>query len=275
MSRKFSKFPQQIPPGPYFFLLSCKFKYRRRLFSLHMVVNRSREAWKTYGNVFDSYTNRLLQRLSGQGLFEELETSIALGKEANVFSARNGDEQVAIKIYRLENCNFNKMFSYIAQDPRYSDLKGDKRRIIFAWTQREYRNLLKAREHIRVPTPIAFKDHILVTEFIGDEQAAPQLKDVHLEDPEGFFKEILEMVALLLHGAGLVHGDLSQFNILVHHDEPVFIDFSQGTAKESGDAKKLLRRDLEVLCNYFARLGAEYDIDLVYDCVTKNTLDKL
>lgn len=234
-----------------------------------MVVNRSREAWKTYGNVFDSYTARLLQKLSSQGFFEELETSIALGKEANVFGARTTQEDyVAVKIYRLENCNFNKMYSYISQDPRYANLKGDKRRIIFSWTQREYRNLLKAREHIRVPTPLAFKDHVLITEFIGEgKQAAPQLKDVHLENLETFFAQIVHMIALLFHKAELVHGDLSGFNILVEHNEPVFIDFSQATARDSPNAKELLVRDIEVLCDHFARRGLVYEPQKIYDQV--------
>ena len=112
-----------------------------------MVVNRSREEWKTYGNVFDKFTLRNLERLATQGYYEELTGSVALGKEANVFVAQTKEEtQVAVKIYRLENCNFNKMYEYIAQDPRYISLKGDKRRIIFAWTQIEYSNLLKASD---------------------------------------------------------------------------------------------------------------------------------
>lgn len=239
-----------------------------------MAVNRSREAWKTYGNVFDSFTLRLLERLRGQGHFEELLSSIALGKEANVFSATTKENSlVALKIYRLENCNFNKMYEYISQDPRYIDLKGDKRRIIFSWTQREYRNLLKARECIRVPTPLAFKDHILITEFIGDgETAAPQLKNVHLDDPRHFFHQVYVMVYELFHKAELVHGDLSAFNILVQHDEPVFIDFSQTTAKGSPNAKELLQRDLQVLCTYFKRQGVEQDPQVLYQSIITASL---
>lgn len=231
-----------------------------------MVVNRSREAWKTYGNVFDAFTIRNLERLASQGYFEELKGSVALGKEANVFLAKNKEgENVAIKIYRLENCNFNKMYEYISQDPRYLHLKGDKRRIIFAWTQREYRNLLKARESIRVPTPMVFKDNILVTEFIDeDDVAAPQLKNTNLPSPQEVFEEIVNMLKQLFK-IGLVHGDLSEFNILMQHNKPVFIDFSQGTAIDSPNAKELLKRDIENICKYFKKHGLKTDPEETYE----------
>lgn len=235
-----------------------------------MVVNRSREEWKTYGNVFDKFTYANLRRLIGSGYFEELTSSIALGKEANVFGAETKDESlVAVKIYRLENCNFNKMYEYISQDPRYIDLKGQRRKIIFAWTQREYRNLLKAREVIRVPTPLAFKDNIVVMEYIMDgDVVAPQLKDVNFEEYGPLFDQIIDMVKKLF-GAGLVHGDLSEFNILIEGSDPVFIDFSQSTAIDSPNAPELMKRDLNILCNFFKKRGVERDPQEIYDYVTK------
>lgn len=225
-----------------------------------MVVNRGREAWKTYGNVFDQHSERLLEKLAGQGYFEELLGAVALGKEANVFTARRKDGSlIAVKIYRLENCNFNKMYEYISQDPRYLDLKGQKRRIIFSWVQREYRNLLKAREQIRVPTPLAFKDNIILMEFITQgEQAAPQLKDVALDNPEEMFATIITLVKKL-YVQGLVHGDLSAYNILVSQEEPIFIDFSQSTPTDSPNARELLLRDLSNISNFFLRQGIPSD----------------
>lgn len=230
-----------------------------------MVVNRSREAWKTYGNVFDNFTLRNLEKLMSSGYFEELTTSIALGKEANVFGAETKDGVVAVKIYRLENCNFNKMYEYISQDPRYLDLKGQRRKIIFAWTQREYRNLLKAREVIRVPTPIAFKDNIVVMERIMDgDNIAPQLKNVDFDNYELIFDQIIDMIKKLF-GIGLVHGDLSEYNILVEGNDPVFIDLSQGTAIDAPNAPELLRRDIEVLCKFFAKRKCERNPQDIYD----------
>lgn len=221
---------------------------------------KSREEWKIYNNVFDQFTNRLLFNLSTQGHFKELSSPIALGKEANVFYAEKEDgSPVIVKIYRLENCNFNKMFSYITSDPRFLGLENQKRKIVFSWVQREYRNLLIARQKIKVPTPIAFKDNVLIMEFIGEEEPAPMLKDLKPKNPEVFLKKIVKNVKLLI-SSGLIHGDLSDFNILNYNEEPVFIDFSQATVITSQNASELLERDIKNIKKCFLRLvKADFD----------------
>src|SRR5690606_6173188 len=148
------------------------------------------------------------------------------------------------------------------------DLRGDKRRIIFSWAQREYRNLLKAREVIRVPTPLTFKDNIIVSEFIGEgEIRAPMLKDAHLEEPQVVFDEIISMMTKLFK-AGMVHGDLSQFNILFHHEKCFFIDFSQSSTIESPLAKEMLHRDIGNICTYFKRFDIEGDPQELFTQIT-------
>ena len=144
-----------------------------------MAKKARKEEWKVWGNVFDNFTNRNLFKLKSQGYFEELESPISVGKEANIFSAITKDKKrIIIKIYRLETCNFNQMYSYIRQDPRYSGMKKQRRKVIFAWTQREHRNLLKAREvGVRVPLVHTSVDNILVIEYIGDDYIALQLKN--------------------------------------------------------------------------------------------------
>ena len=220
---------------------------------------KSREEWKIYKNVFDSFTERNLHKLAGQGHFDELEFPIALGKEANVFAARKKTgELIAVKIYRLENCNFNTMYYYINSDPRFQGLENNKRKIIFSWVQREYRNLLIAREKVFVPTPIAFKDNVLLMEFIGNNNdASPKLKDALPESPEEFFNKTISSVKGLID-AGIIHADLSDFNILNHEEEPVFIDLSQGTVLDAYNAKELLERDLKNLLSAFRK---SLDID--------------
>lgn len=215
----------------------------------------TREKFKTYNNVFDQFTIRNLFKLSSEGFFDDLTSSLALGKEANVFLAQKTDgEQVIVKIYRLENCNFNKMYDYIKQDPRYEGIAGKRREIVFAWTQREFRNLLKARDAIRVPMPYKVKDNIIVMELIGDTVVAPQLKDALPANLARFSTEVVEAMRRL-YRVGLIHGDLSQFNILNHHDHPVFIDFSQATVTDNTQADELLARDVRNIVSFFNKHG--------------------
>ncbi len=224
-----------------------------------MARKKTKEEWKVYGNVFDEFTNRILFKLEGQGYFTHVKSAYRMGKEANVFIAdQKDDEKVIVKIYRLENCNFNKMQSYLIQDERFAEIKGQRRKIIFSWVQREYRNLLLAREAIRVPTPLAVKDNVLVLEMIGDDEPAQELKDATPKNPEEFLKKVLENMKKLLK-AGLVHGDLSAFNILNHNEEPVFIDFSQSTTTKSPGWKELLVRDVGNIAAHFKRLGLTVD----------------
>jgi RIO kinase 1 len=231
-----------------------------------MAVNRSREEWKIYNNVFDKFTLALLRKLSGQGYFEELESPLAMGKEANVFIASTkSDKIVIVKIYRLENCNFNKMLTYIRQDPRYITLRKNKRDIVFNWVQREFRNLMIAREAIKVPTPIISKYNVIVMEAIGDP-IAPELKNQAPIDPQDFLDKILKNIKLLWK-QGLVHGDLSAFNILNDSEEPIFIDFSQATTTKSSDAKDLLLRDLKNIAAFFKKLSIDLDVDKEFNVV--------
>jgi len=232
-----------------------------------MAVNSSRADWKIYNNVFDSFTINLLRKLSSQGYFEELISPIAIGKEANVFTAstKNNSSQVIVKIYRLENSNFNQMLSYLRQDLRYVNLRKNKRDIIFNWVQREYRNLLTSREFISVPKPIAFKNNIIIMELIGEpDNIAPQLKNKFPEQPEIFLNKILDFIKKMW-GAGLVHGDLSAFNILNYDEEPVFIDFSQSTTIKSQNSKELLKRDLNNIYSFFKKGNVLFDINLACD----------
>jgi len=213
----------------------------------------SRAAWKVYKNVFDQFTQEILIKLQAQGHFDELMHQMHVGKEANVFLANKGEEFVAVKIYRLQNCNFNKMHEYLSHDERYFDVKNNKRKIVLAWVQREYANLFLAREHISCPTPHTFRGNIIVMDLIGHESnPAPMLKDKKPKNPKKFYEECKDMIEKLRKG-GLVHGDISAFNILNHDEQPVFIDFSQATTVTSPRARELYERDMKNLEAFFSK----------------------
>ena len=207
-------------------------------------------------DVFDLFTEKHLFKLISQGYFEGLESPISIGKEANIFTARTKDgTRVVVKIYRLSVCDFNKMYGYIRADPRFKSLKRSRREVIFAWAQREYRNLLKVREvGLNVPTPIVVLSNILVMDCVGGENIAHRLKDSPPKNPQKFFDELVKNLQKL-YKAGLVHGDLSPFNILNDNETPVIIDWSQATSFDNPNAHDYLLRDIKNVCDYFRKLG--------------------
>jgi RIO kinase 1 len=232
---------------------------------------KSKEKFKVMHSVFDEFTNRTIFRLITRGYFEGLESPISIGKEANIFSAKTKTgSRVMIKIYRLETCDFNRMYDYLKVDPRFMHLKSKKRKVILAWVQREYRNLLKAREaNVRVPTPIAILNNVIVLEFIGSGgEIAPRMKDKKPKAPKKFHKGIISQIKKL-YKAGLVHADLSSFNILNFNEKPVFIDFSQCTTLRNPYVDEYLVRDIKNIATFFRKLGLKIDEKEVKDEILK------
>ena len=215
-------------------------------------------------DVFDLFTERNLFKLISQGYFEGFESPLSIGKEANIFTARTKDgTKIVIKIYRLSVCDFNKMYDLIRADPRFDNIKRSKRQVVFAWAQREYRNLLKARDAgLNVPTPIVVLFNILVMDCVGGENVAQRLKDSPPKHPKEFFDLLVKQMKLL-YSAGMVHGDLSPFNILNDCENPIIIDWSQATTLEAPNADEYLVRDIKNVCDYFRKRGLKITDDEV------------
>jgi RIO kinase 1 len=216
--------------------------------------------------VFDSRTLMDLYGLASKGVIDALGGSVSTGKEANIFRAVGGGKELALKIYRISTSNFKAMQDYLHGDPRFGSVKGTKRAIVSAWTKKEFRNLTRAEAAgVRVPHPIAMRGNILVMELIGGaDHASPQLKDVELASDEArrVFDRIVEFMSLLYHRAGLVHADLSEFNVL-YDGEPVIIDMGQSVTLDHPMARKFLERDIFNLAHYFKKrygLGSEEEI---------------
>lgn len=228
------------------------------------------EKFKTEHGVFDAFTNRVIFKLISEGHFEGLKSPISIGKESNVFSAEAEDKKlVTVKIYRLETADFNRMYDYIKFDPRFGNILKRRRKVIFAWAKREYRNLLLAREAgVSSPMPLTARDNVLVEEFIGNDGPAPRLVNSPPKNPKKFFAELMANIRKL-YNAGLTHGDLSQFNILNHGEKPVLIDFSHTTTDRSQQFNVLFERDVKVVCDYFNRLGLPIDKQKALNTITR------
>lgn len=215
----------------------------------------------TLESVFDERTIFQLNKLTVNGPLDRVEGIISAGKEANVYLAYDLEgNEVAIKIYKIDSNTSKWMRNYIVGDPRFKRIPHNISKIIYLWASKEYKNLKRAEKAgLRVPKPIFVKNNILIMEYIGfGPIPAPKLKDI--KDPKeiiSLLDDILEMMKLLYQKAKLVHGDLSEFNILYHNQQPVIIDISQAVSIQHPKAEIYLVRDIKNIFNFFQKLGIE------------------
>lgn len=221
---------------------------------------RSSEDRKVIDQVFDKDTLMAIYKLMTDGIIDTVEFPISTGKEGSVFlSTRPDGGYAALKIYRIATATFKNISKYIEGDPRFKGLTGSHRKIIFAWAGKEFRNLSRFRDAgVRVPEPITFHKNLLVMEYIGDERApAPPMKEMVPEDPAPVYHRLVRYMELAYQKAELVHGDLSEYNVLMWQGEPVIIDCGQAVLTDHPNARDFLRRDVENINRYFKLRGVE------------------
>jgi RIO kinase 1 len=193
-----------------------------------------------------------------KGIMSEIHGVVSAGKEARVYWGKNKEgKELAVKVYLTASAEFRKgMLKYIEGDQRFKGVKHDTRSLIFTWAQKEFRNLQQAaRAKVRVPKPVAVRSNVLVMEFIGkDGVSAPSMKEQPPSDPEKAYNLLLTYLERLYRKAELVHGDLSEYNIMMWKGKPVIFDVSQAVPTSHPMAEFLLRRDLENMNRFFSRL---------------------
>ncbi len=203
-----------------------------------------REEFKVYQGVFDNFTIKTLYELSKK-YFDIIGGPIKTGKEADVYFVLKGKEKIAAKIFRINTSNFKRMRDYIIGDDRFPYIGKGRRKLVFAWTKKEFANLQTANKiGIMAPKPIAFKNNVLLMEFIGNENPAPTAK----ENPPKNKKEWAEIICRYMKKMekhGFVHGDLNEFNVLNFNEKPVIIDWAQAVFKEHPLFEKMMERDKE------------------------------
>jgi RIO kinase 1 len=209
---------------------------------------------KVREDVFDEVTLLALYKLVHRKMISVIGGSISTGKEANIFYGEHEGRGIAIKIYRIQTANFKTMNEYLAGDRRFSNIRGTRKSIIFAWTKKEYSNLSRVYEAgIPAPEPLGFDRNILLMEFLGqNEMPYPQLRLAEIEDPGTTYRQILGYMERLWRDARLVHADLSEYNIL-YHEKPYLIDMGQAVLPDHPRALTFLRRDVKNINRFFSR----------------------
>jgi RIO kinase 1 len=213
-----------------------------------------------------------LQPLVDDGVIDSVVRQLMSGKEAMVFVVRCGEEARCAKVYKeADRRSFRQAVDYtenrktknsrqaraMAKGTRFGREAQER-----AWQSAEVDALYRlARAGVRVPRPHNFHEGVLLMELVTDDggNAAPRLNDVALTPEiavELHHRLVREVVRML--GAGVVHGDLSEFNILLGADGPVIIDLPQAVdAAGNNHAPRMLVRDVDNLRRFFGRFAPE------------------
>ncbi len=227
----------------------------------------SREKFKVLDGVFDDRTLDTLNSLKQKRYFDVLAEPIKTGKEGDVYLAEKENELRAIKMYRVTTANFKKIASYINRDFRFKNIKGSLSKVIFVWVQKEFRNLsICHKVNMNVPFPYKQQQNVIVMEYID----GGMLKDIPLDNAKEFFELLMEQMYMMKHEAQLIHGDLSEFNIMVRNQEPVIIDMGQAMSIKNEDDFKNLEdlyiRDINNVVKYFnKRYSLNLNVEEIFE----------
>ena len=207
-----------------------------------------------------------------EGLVDSVVRQLMSGKEAMVYVVRCGDETRCAKVYKeATQRSFRQAVDYTENRKVKNSRQGramakgtrfGRQATEAAWQSAEVDALYRlAAAGVRVPAPHLFSDGVLLMELVVDAHgdAAPRLNDVLFtpEQARAHHATLLTEVVRMLC-AGVVHGDLSEFNILLASDGPVIIDLPQAVdAAGNNHAKRMLLRDVANLRSFFGRFAPE------------------
>jgi RIO kinase 1 len=172
---------------------------------------------------------------------------ISQGKEASILLCESDFGYRVMKIYRIETSHFKRgRKEYINKQTK------NEYELSVSYASKEFKHLMIASKVINAPTPYYQVGNIIIMEFLGrDGKPFDKLKDIENFDIDDY-NTIMKMIDDL-YNAGLVHGDLSEFNILYDNKKFYFIDFGQSVSSKNPKAKELLERDRQNIKNFANR----------------------
>jgi RIO kinase 1 len=235
----------------------------------------------TSEQVLDPRTRMILFKMLSAGFLEKLDGCLSTGKEANVYYAVAGTKhaihrqastptalttappptEYAIKIYKTSILVFKDRDKYVSGEYRWRHgyCKSNPRKMVKVWAEKEMRNYRRIwNAGILCPQPVLLKQHVLVMEFLGsDGWPSPRLKDAVLTEKrlrEAYVQCIL-IVRHMYQRCKLVHGDLSEYNLLWHRQQVYVIDVSQSVETDHPSALDFLRKDVANINDFFRKVG--------------------
>ncbi len=252
---------------------ALKLRLREERYETERLMREKRsEEMEALEEVFDKPTLMIIYRMLNSGILKDIFGVVKSGKESRLYWGRDSKEKdVAIKIYLTGTSEFRKgMIQYIDGDNRFKRVPRSTRALIYLWAKKEFKNLLLAtKAGVRAPKPIKVEGNVLLMEFIGEDGVpAPLLREEFMKKPRSVYRKLMGYIELLYEKAQLVHGDLSEYNIMMWKGKPVIFDFSQTVKIGHPLTHELLKRDISNLTRFFEVLRVKVEsVDIVYERV--------
>eukprot|EP01119_Soliformovum_irregulare_P016310 TRINITY_DN4700_c0_g1_i1.p1 TRINITY_DN4700_c0_g1~~TRINITY_DN4700_c0_g1_i1.p1 ORF type:complete len:584 (+),score=182.04 TRINITY_DN4700_c0_g1_i1:145-1752(+) len=240
----------------------------RRQQSRENQIRGNRADRSTSEQVLDQKTRIQLLNFLNSSFLQEINGVVNTGKEANVYHAIAGSAseedgtEYAVKIFKTTLNEFKNRAEYVEGEFRFRrQTTQNSQKLIKLWAEKEMRNLKRLHSQgVMCPQPVHLKDNILIMHFIGkDGWPAPLLKDTNLslERYTEIYHQIVHMMRKMFHDCKLVHGDLSEYNILYYDKQAYIIDVSQSVEHDHPKAFDFLRKDCECIVNFFSKKGVQ------------------
>jgi len=235
---------------------------RERIYETEQLMKEKRsEEKESPEEVFDRSTLMIVYKLMNKGVIGKIFGVVKSGKEARIYWAQDSTgKDMAVKIFLTTSAVFKKgRQQYIEGDVRFGRARRGARSLVYQWASKEFRNLQAAHgAGVSTPRPLRVQGNVLLLEFLGAEGAPlPLLREVELVDGQKVYDQVLENLARLYKKAELVHGDVSEYNIMMRGEDPVLIDFAQAVHTSHPLSGNFLRRDIQNLNSYFSKLGTK------------------
>jgi len=235
-----------------------------KLHRLKLVKRISIGGYKAYRLTYLGLDMIALHALVRRNVLEAIGDKLGVGKESDIYRAlAPGGKEVIVKFLRIGRTSFRKtrIKRSWADDPRYTWFHQSK-----IAAEREFKALKELYSiGASVPYPIAYNRHVVVIDYISGVEL---YEKPPLKNPRKVFDIIVDTLRKAYREAGIVHGDLSEYNVLVdiEEDKPYIIDWPQYVYRDDPSADELLKRDIKYIIRFFKK---NYNVDVDFNKVYK------
>ncbi|ALU11529.1 serine/threonine kinase [Ignicoccus islandicus DSM 13165] len=241
----------------------------RSLYKLNSlkIIKRQSASFLGYRLTIVAYDVLAIVSLMKKGYLDKLGEKLGVGKESDVYlGITPSGKEVAVKFHRVGRTSFRHVARHRSYKLESSWLLQSK-----VSAQREFAALRELSSvGAKVPEPIARSRHVVVTELI---KGAVELSEKPpLKDPLKAFQDVIETIDKAYNEVGIVHGDLSEYNVIVNPEtsEAYVIDWPQYVERDHPRAKELLRRDVDYVVKFFRKTySIPVETEEVYEAIVK------